>query len=288
MALRATGSGAGIPRSLAWLRRVQGDDGGWGAVQGAPGDPDSTGAVLQALGGGSRAARGGLRFLRRSQQAGGGWGLAASGPVNSQSTAWAIQGLLAAGIKPSSVKHGGHSGLDYLSARRASDGHYRYSASSNQTPVWVTGQVLVAAELKPFPLAAVPRAAGSGIGGSGGAVGSGGSGGGAGGGGGKGGAAGGGYGGAGARSERFAPERARRQGHRQGGGSSEWRVRSGSGTTTQPSGNGAEQHASTNTAFAAGKGDGGGTSPLVPIAIALGAGGLVLGGGWWANRRFHA
>jgi energy-coupling factor transport system substrate-specific component len=286
MALRATGSGAGIPRSLAWLRRVQGDDGGWGAVPGAAGDPDSTGAVLQALGGGSRAARGGVRFLRRSQQAGGGWGLAASGPVNSQSTAWAIQGLLAAGVNPSSVKHGGHSGLDYLSARRASDRHYRYSASSNQTPVWVTGQVLVAARLKPFPLAPVPRAAGSGAGGSGGAAGSGGSGDGGRNGGGS--AIGGREGGGAAPSKRFAPERAKRRGGSEGGKSSEWRVRKGSATAPTPTGNGSKQQPSTNTAFAANQGDGGGTSPLVPIAIALGAGGLVVGGGWWANRRFRA
>ncbi len=286
MALRATGSGAGIHRSLAWLRRVQGDDGGWGAVPGAPGDPDSTGAVLQALGGGSRAASDGARFLRRSQQSGGGWGLAASGPVNSQSTAWATQGLLAAGVNPSLVKQGGHSGLDYLSARRASDGHYRYSASSNQTPIWVTGQVLVADELKPFPLAAVPRAAGPNGGGSSGA---GSSGGGSTSGTGVGGAAGGRNGGGAARSERFAPGRAKRKENSSGDKSSEWRVRNGSATVPSPKSGGSEQRPSTTTAFAANQGDGGGgTSPLVPIAIALGAGGLVLGGAWWANRRFRA
>jgi hypothetical protein len=65
-------------------------------------------------------------------------------------------------------------------------------------------------------------------------------------------------------------------------------VRSGSGTAPPPKGSGAKQQPATNAAFAADQGDGGGTSPLVPIAIALGAGGLVLGGGWWANRRFHA
>jgi energy-coupling factor transport system substrate-specific component len=286
MALRATGSGSGIPRSLAWLRRVQGDDGGWGAVPGAPGDPDSTGAVLQALGGGSRAARGGVRFLRRSQQSGGGWGLAASGPVNSQSTAWAIQGLLAAGVNPSSVKHGSHSGLDYLSARRASNGHYRYSSSSDQTPVWVTGQVLVAAQLKPFPLAAVPRATGSSSGGSGhaGASGSGGY-----------GPAAGGKGGAGTGKGAAHPSLTRhsRQGH--GKVSADGSARSGAkrsaGATPPPAtapGHPQNASATTNTANTSQNGEGGTNSPMVPIAIALGAGGLVLGGGWWANRRFHA
>jgi hypothetical protein len=286
MALRATGSAAGIARSRAWLRRVQGDDGGWGAVPGAPGDPDSTGAVLQALGGGSRAARGGLRFLRRSQQAGGGWGLAVSGPVNSQSTAWAIQGLLAAGVNPSSVKHGGHTGLDYLSARRASDGHYRYSASSNQTPVWVTGQVLVAAQLKPFPLAPVPRAAGSGTGGNGGAAGSAGS---------SGGSASGGRGGAGRTVGEGAAHPSLTRHSREG----RWKVsadrsaRSGAkrsaGATPPPAtapGHPQNASATTNTANTSQNGEGGTSSPLVPIGIALGAGGLVLAGTWWVNRRF--
>ena len=158
MALRSSGAGANISRSLAWLRRVQAAEGGWGAVPGAGSDPDSTGAVLQALRGESRAATRGIRFLRRSQVAGGGWSLTPSSSANAQSTAWAIQGLLAAGVDPATVRRGGRSGLDYLAARRGADGHYRYSPSSDQTPVWVTGQALAAAKMKAFPLAAVPRA----------------------------------------------------------------------------------------------------------------------------------
>jgi hypothetical protein len=145
-----------VSRSLSWLRRVQEDDGGWGAVPAAPSDPDSAGAVLQAIRG-SRSARRAISYLRRSQRSSGGWALSGS-LVNSQSTAWAIQGLLAAGVDPGSVRRGGRDGLDYLAAQQASDGHYRYSSSSDQTPVWVTAQALVAAELKPFPLAPVPRA----------------------------------------------------------------------------------------------------------------------------------
>jgi Prenyltransferase and squalene oxidase repeat len=156
LALRAAGTPAGVGRSLDWLRRVQGDDGGWGAVPAAPSDPDSTGAVLQAIRG-SRSARRAISYLRRSQRSSGGWALSGS-LVNSQSTAWAIQGLLASGVGPGSVRRGGRDGLDFLAAQQAPDGHYRYSSSSDQTPVWVTGQALVAVELKPFPLAPVPRA----------------------------------------------------------------------------------------------------------------------------------
>jgi hypothetical protein len=79
--------------------------------------------------------------------------------VNAQSTAYAAQGLVAAGLLPSSVRRGGRSSLDYLASVQAADGHYRYSASSDQTPVWVTGQALLALNGAAFPLRPLPRSA---------------------------------------------------------------------------------------------------------------------------------
>ncbi|MET0763108.1 MAG: prenyltransferase/squalene oxidase repeat-containing protein [Thermoleophilaceae bacterium] len=157
LALAAAGATSGNSRSAGWLRTHQNQDGGWGFAPGSASDPDSTGAVLQALAGGSRAAmRGGVSYLRRVQRPGGGFALS-GGPANAQSTAWAVQGLAAAGVSPSSVRSGGRSPLDYLSGVRAADGHYRYSTSSDQTPVWVTGQALMAANGAAFPLSPVPR-----------------------------------------------------------------------------------------------------------------------------------
>lgn len=273
MALRASGSDAGITRSLTWLRRVQGDDGGWGAVPGAGSDPDSTGAVLQALADGSRAAQRGVRFLRRSQRAGGGWALTTTGAPNSQSTAWAIQGLLAAGVNPSTVREGGRTGLDYLAARRARDGHYRYSSSSDQTPVWVTGQALVAANLKPFPLAAVPRSSDSG--GESGRVGAT-----------AGGTAGGGEGGAAPPPERFARERSGRPGRSREGSQGELREREGaSAAPTVQEVRGSEQRKVSETVASDGA-ENGGSSPLIPIGIGLAAAGLVVGATWLVGRRY--
>jgi hypothetical protein len=123
--------------------------------------------VLQALavaGRGPALAKG-VDYLRASQHKGGGFALAFNGPVNSQSTAWAVQGLLAAGVNPGSLRRGG-TPLSYLAKVRAVDGHYRYSSSSDQTPVWVTGQVLTAVDGKPYPIAAVPRAPAPSSGGS--------------------------------------------------------------------------------------------------------------------------
>ncbi len=175
LALRAAGVRGGNPRSARWLKRAQNGDGGWGFVRSAPSDVDSTGAALQgiaAAGRPGRAAHRGVAFLRREQVASGGFGLRGQSGANSQSTAWAVQGLLAAGARPARVRHGGRSPFDYLSARQAADGHYRYSRASDQTPVWVTAQALLATERAAFPLQRVPRqaAAGGTAGGRGAAV----------------------------------------------------------------------------------------------------------------------
>jgi len=92
------------------------------------------------------------------QQKGGGFRLGGNGSLNTQSTSRAIQGLLAAGANPADFKRGGKSAYDYINEHQADDGHYRYSSKSDQTPIWVTGDVLVAAAKQHLPLAAVPRA----------------------------------------------------------------------------------------------------------------------------------
>jgi uncharacterized membrane protein len=162
LALRSAGAPASsLRRSGAWLRGAENRDGGWGFQRGAGSDPDSTGAALQGLaaaGGRGRAARLGASYLRRVQRPGGGFALAGSATANSQSTAWAVQGLVAAGAHPRATRKGGRSPLDYLARRQAGDGHYRYSTASDQTPVWVTGQALMAVNGSALPLDPVPRA----------------------------------------------------------------------------------------------------------------------------------
>jgi len=146
-------------RAAAWLTSAQGDAGGWGYTPAARPDPDSTGAALQALAAAGRSPRArsrGTAWLGAQQRRDGGWAAAGGPRSNSQSTAWAVQGLVAAGVNPRRVTEAGRSGLDYLRARQARDGHYRYSASSDQTPVWVTSQVLAAIASEPYPVVAPP------------------------------------------------------------------------------------------------------------------------------------
>ena len=72
---------------------------------------------------------------------------------NAQSTAWAVQGLLAAGRDPASVRrHGSRSPLAYLQSLTGPDGSVHYSRTSAQTPVWVTAQALIALARRTFPV----------------------------------------------------------------------------------------------------------------------------------------
>jgi energy-coupling factor transport system substrate-specific component len=156
IALRAAGATDGLDGTLSWLNRVQNDDGGWGDVPGQPSNADVTGSVMQSLPD-TKAAQAGLSYLRKHQRPNGGFALGAGGGVNAQSTAWAVQGMIAVGADPAKVSDAGNSALDYLAARQAGDGHYRYSESSDQTPVWVTGQVLVAVSGDSLPIEPPPR-----------------------------------------------------------------------------------------------------------------------------------
>lgn len=167
LALRA----AEVPRSNAriqsaarWLARQQNRDGGFGfATRGMASDIDDTAAALQAL-----AAAGGQRttvarsvaFLRRNQKPDGGLPLIPGGVSNAQSTAWAIQGFVAAGVRPESVRRGGsRSVVAYLESLVGPGGVVQFSRSSRQTPVWVTAYGALALAQQPLPLRPVRRGA---------------------------------------------------------------------------------------------------------------------------------
>jgi energy-coupling factor transport system substrate-specific component len=165
-ALRAAGRSAADPAVRAagrWLARQQNADGGFGfTARGGASDVDDTAAALQGIldAGAANAvaiARA-VRFLAAAQNLDGGFPQQPGGESNAQSTSWAIQGLLAAGRRVSAVRRGGgRSALAYLQGLLAPDGSVRYSATSAQTPVWVTAQALTALAGKPFPIAPVRR-----------------------------------------------------------------------------------------------------------------------------------
>jgi energy-coupling factor transport system substrate-specific component len=152
LALRAAGT-APSAGMLSWLSRQQDSDGGFNfATRGGASDIDDTGAALEALGAGSGAtAARAVRFIERHENADGGFPSQPGAGSNAQSTAWAVQGLIAGGLSPAALGRP----ISYLRSLIAPDGHVRYARGSDQTPVWVTAEALMALDGKPLPVAAV-------------------------------------------------------------------------------------------------------------------------------------
>ena len=167
LGLRAAGRAAksrAVRRAADWLAGEANADGGFNfAGQGGPSGIDDTSAAVQALAAAGRRRGGAVkraaRFMVRNQASDGGFALIPGGPSNAQSTAWAIQGLLAAGRDPAKVRrNGSRDPLSYLRSLTAENGEVRYSRTSRQTPVWVTGQAVAALARKTLPLAPLKRA----------------------------------------------------------------------------------------------------------------------------------
>jgi energy-coupling factor transport system substrate-specific component len=156
MALRAEGVSAGGP-TIRWLIQSQNEDGGFGVARASASDADMTGAALQAFAtvgrAGGPAGQRAVQWLRANQNGDGGFGQFKGRTSNAQSTAYAVQGLLAAGAGGNAVSRA----RSYLVRLQRGDGSVAYSSSSNQTPVWVTAQALMALQGKPLPIATAPR-----------------------------------------------------------------------------------------------------------------------------------
>jgi prenyltransferase beta subunit len=159
--LRAVGHSAGFPAiggAAGWIERQQNGDGGFGfGAHGSSSDVDDTAAALEALvDANARKApvlKAALGFLIRAQNLDGGYPQQPGGESNAQSTAWAVQGLVAVGKNPGSVRRrGSRSPLGYLQSLLSPGGSIRYSRTGTQTPVWVTAQALMALEGKTLPV----------------------------------------------------------------------------------------------------------------------------------------
>ena len=158
--MRTDGDRSGPARTLSWLARQQDRDGGFGfAGEGGSSDVDDTGAALEALAGDRRAAAPrAARGRLPASPAGPRRRLSRPSPgksSNAQSTAWAIQGLDAAGVsirRHCTAAARLTAGLPGLAD--GANGAVATAGASNQTPVWVTGEALMAMEGKPLPIAA--------------------------------------------------------------------------------------------------------------------------------------
>ncbi|MDQ2631279.1 MAG: terpene cyclase/mutase family protein [Actinomycetota bacterium] len=156
LALRAAGANDAAAPTVAWLRKVQGKDGGWGNEPGDPSTAEITGAVLQVLTPGSEASDRALAYLRQAKRPNGGFAPGNNLPANGQATAWASQGLLAVGKDPASFSDG-KSSFTYMRELQTSEGYFLQSPGLEASPVWVTADVLVPLAGHHLPVSAPPR-----------------------------------------------------------------------------------------------------------------------------------
>ncbi|HET7416205.1 MAG TPA: prenyltransferase/squalene oxidase repeat-containing protein [Solirubrobacterales bacterium] len=156
LALRAAGANDATAKTVEWLRKVQGKDGGWGNLPGDAGTAEITGAVLQVLTPGSDASDRALAYLRDAKRPNGGFAPGNNLPANAQATAWASQGLLAAGKDPANFSSG-KSSFTYLLELQADNGHFLQSPGQEGSPVWVTADAIVPLSGQHLPIAAPPR-----------------------------------------------------------------------------------------------------------------------------------
>jgi energy-coupling factor transport system substrate-specific component len=156
LALRAAGANSEAKTTVDWLRKVQGDDGGWGNDPQSPSTSDVTGAVLQVLSPGSQVADSALSYLRKEKRANGGYAPGKNLSANTQATAWVAQGLLAAGKDPAGFGSGSGS-LAYLENLQAADGRFFQAPDTEVSPVWVTAEAMVPLSGRFLPIAAPPR-----------------------------------------------------------------------------------------------------------------------------------
>jgi energy-coupling factor transport system substrate-specific component len=156
LALRSAGATGATAKTVEWLRKVQGKDGGWGNEPKDPSTAEVTGAVLQVLTPGSDASDSALGYLRKAKRPNGGFAPGNNLSANSQATAWASQGLLAAGKDPAGFGTG-HSSFTYMRELQTDDGRFLQAPGQEASPVWVTADVLVPLSGDFLPISAPPR-----------------------------------------------------------------------------------------------------------------------------------
>jgi energy-coupling factor transport system substrate-specific component len=156
LALRAARANDATAKTVDWLRKVQGKDGGWGNEPGDASTAEITGAVLMVLTPGSDASDRALSYLRKAKRPNGGFAPGNNLAANAQSTAWTSEGLLAVGKDPGSFA-AGKSSLTYMRDLQAEDGHFLKAPGDDATPVWVTANVIIPLSGHFLPIAAPAR-----------------------------------------------------------------------------------------------------------------------------------
>jgi len=150
-------------KAREWLLARQNGDGGFSWLEGYQSDADDTGVALQVLvllgenPNNSTAVKNALAYIKRCQEDNGGFNCGdawmASG-ANAASDAWVIQGLIAAGEDPQSLKwsKNGKNAVTHLLSLQNSDGSFNWKEGLASSPVTMTAYAVTALAGKPFPV----------------------------------------------------------------------------------------------------------------------------------------
>ena len=146
---------------IAWLRKQQHADGGFGSYgkeYDEPADPDNTAAAIMAM----RAAgvpaddpavKKAVQYLKDTIEENGGYNYGYYSAPNLASTAWVVQAFCSVGIDPSTVKSSaGNSPVDYLLSLQKEDGSFRYTETLTDTPVSMTARAVAALSGCAYPI----------------------------------------------------------------------------------------------------------------------------------------
>ena len=160
-------AGEDADEQIAWLRKQQHADGGFGSYgkeYDEPADPDNTAAAIMAM----RAAgvpaddpavKKAVQYLKDTIEENGGYNYGYYSAPNLASTAWAVQAFCSVGIDPSTIKSSaGNSPVDYLLSLQKEDGSFKYTETLTDTPVSMTARAVAALSGCSYPI--LPGASG--------------------------------------------------------------------------------------------------------------------------------
>ena len=150
-------SGEDVSKPVAWMKKQQQANGGFGWADGALPDSDDTAAVIMALIAGGVSPDDpvitkAVQYLRDVQEPTGGFNYGYYSESNLASTVWVIQALCAAGVDPATVTNNGKSPVDYVLSLQQEDGSFRYTEYVVDSPTGMTGRAIPALMGKPYPV----------------------------------------------------------------------------------------------------------------------------------------
>ncbi|MBP7299588.1 MAG: ABC transporter substrate-binding protein, partial [Methanoculleus sp.] len=150
-------AGEDVSLPVAWLKKQQNEDGGYGWVPGAESDSDDTAAVIMALVAAGEpadtpAVARAIEYLGAHQMNDGSFNYGGTSSSNAASAAWVIQAIAATGEDPSSWSKNGNDPVTTLVNFQQPDGSFLWTTYTADNPCGMTARAIPALLGKPYPI----------------------------------------------------------------------------------------------------------------------------------------